>query len=279
MAAAIKDLIIIGSGPAALTAALYAARENLSVTVYESANIGGKLTIIPRIDNFPGSPGAGATLARTMSAQATQAGATITYGKCTKISPSLTATIDQKPIKARSILIATGTEPSTLAGLPPTENIHYCATCDAPLYKNQPLIVIGGGNSALQESLHLIKHASHLTIISRSPFRASPALQNKIKQSPKITTLENTDPIPAISSIPHAAIFIFIGNRPATTFAPPQILAPDGSISTNSSYMTRLPGIFAAGDVRQDSIKQALTAAAEGAAAALSIAKYLATHA
>jgi thioredoxin reductase (NADPH) len=285
------DLAIVGSGPAALTAALYAARENLKVTVFEKAAFGGAAATISKIENFPGFSGSGAALMKKLRAQAASFGAEIKYGECTSIKrvqeksgdPAhkyLSLTIDGAKIKTKSVLIATGSEPKTLA-LPTKKPVSYCATCDGALYKDKTLLVVGGGNSAVQEAFFLLKFAKHVTLINRSPLRASEVLKNKAHAEKRLKILENTDPATYVAeaessgAAPYDAIFAFIGQRPATTFLDPSLLAEDGFVKTDDRYMTALPGLFAAGDVRHGAIKQALTAAAEGAAAALNIGKYL----
>ena len=179
-APAVLDLAIIGSGPAALSAALYAARAGLRVSVFERANIGGALCEIAQISNYPGFTGPGRDLAATMPRQAETAGVTIAYGECTAIRPlepsansansaapasDTTAaqpaaparfelTIDGEPVRARTVLLATGSEPRPLPFTLATP-VSYCALCDADLAKGQDIAVVGGGNSAGQESLGL----------------------------------------------------------------------------------------------------------------------------
>ena len=292
------DIAIIGSGPAAFTAALYAARENLSVTVFERAQIGGLASTISQVDNFPGFSGTGAQLMQTMRTQAETFGATTEYGECTAIKKTKShfkLTIDDQPFLARTIIIATGSERRKL-GIPGEDQagVSYCATCDGPLTRGKTVIVIGGGNSAVQESFFLLKYARSVHLINRSPLRASDILQDRLRQEPRITLTLHATPLRFLhadgkltglecqlksrsrsQTFPADAAFIFIGNVPATSFLPSSILAEDGSVITDPSLATSIPGLFAAGDCRQGSIKQVVTAAAEGAIAALSASHYL----
>lgn len=263
------DLAIIGSGPAALTAAIYAARAGLKTVVYEKGAMGGALSQIAKIENYPGFVGAGADLAAVMRDQATTAGAKIEYGECQGVNPLI---IDGEEIAARAILIATGSEPIPL-DVKTDKPVSYCALCDGALYKGKAIAVIGGGNSAIQESIHLAKIVGSITVFSRSALSAEPYIIDKLKQCKNVTIRENITATPA--DLAHfAAVFTFIGKRPATTFLPSEILTKDGYIKTDD-YATSINGIFAAGDVRDGSIRQAISAAADGAAAAITITKFL----
>lgn len=275
------DLAIIGSGPAALTCALYSARAGLSVKVFEKGTIGGALVEIAKIENFPGFLGTGAELAQTLRSQATSAGARITYGTCQKITPAsspsapLSLTIDDETVSARAVLVATGSEPRPL-DFDPKIPVAYCALCDAPLYKNKDIAVIGGGNSAIQESLHLASIVNSLTIFARTTLRAQAHLIKQLTACKNVTIREHTPPTPALLA-PFAGVFVFIGHRPATFFLDPALLDSAGFIKTKD-YATSVPGLFSAGDVRSGSIKQAITASAEGAASALQIIDFLKDH-
>ena len=270
------DLAIIGSGPAALTAAIYAARAGLSVTVFERGQIGGLLNEIFHLANFPGFDGSGAEFATILKEQAISVGAKITYGECTKITPdgqNFSLIIDEEPVSAHSVLVATGSEPKRLDFSLSTP-VSYCATCDAPLYAGKNIAVVGGGNSAVGESLHLTDLASHLTIFSDSALQAEAVRLDDLKSRPNVTIHEhrapNREELEAFDGV-----FVFIGKLPATAFLPTSVLDPDGYILTDANQMTSTPGIFAAGDVRAGSTKQAITAAADGANAAISIQNYL----
>lgn len=267
------DLAIIGSGPAALTAALYAARFGLHVAVYERDIYGGALTQISHLANFPGFEGKGTDLAEKLKAQASSAGAEFHYGTCESLSP---LTIDGEEISARTILIATGSEPRKL-DFELSVPVSYCALCDAPLYSGKNIAVIGGGNSAVGESLYLADIAKSVTIISHSDPKADSAFLSQVKTRENIRLLTNTTPTKELLDT-FDAVFVFIGKRPATTFITESILDDCGYIITDEHYQTSIPHIFAAGDVRQGAIRQAITASAEGAAATIAIHDYLGNH-
>lgn len=269
------DLAIIGSGPAALTATIYAARAGLKVEVFEKAKIGGALIEIDRIENYPGFIGSGTELAKNLEEQAKLAGAKISYGECDKVSASgenLELSIDGEPVSARAVLVATGSEPKPLE-LDTKTPISYCALCDAQLYQGKNIAVIGGGNSAIQEALYLSEIVNKIVLYSHSGLKADAYLLDKIKARDNIEIHENSMPTKAELDA-FDGIFVFIGKRPATTFLPAEVLNNEGYIETKN-YMTKLPGLFAAGDVRADSVKQAITAAADGAAAAIAITEFL----
>lgn len=289
------DLAIIGGGPAALSAAIYAARAGLKVTVYEKGSVGGALPQIAKIENYPGFVGSGADLAKIMREQAQTVGAEICYGEVTELlahsggydrglgpearddgpegpgaKSFVTLRIDDASVSARAALVATGSEPIPL-DIKTDKPVSYCALCDGALYRNQDIAVVGGGNSAVQESLHLAKIVRHLTLFSHSKLKADACLIAKLKALENVTIKENTTPT---NFDDFAAIFTFIGKRPATSFLPAEVLTAAGYIKTDN-YMTAIPGLFAAGDVRDDSVKQAIAAAADGAAAAIAITKFL----
>jgi len=297
----ILDVAIIGSGPAAFTAALYAARENLSVTVFERDSIGGLTGIISKIENFPGFSGTGAELIRFMQEQAESFGAKTQYGECTavkKLKNHFELTIDEEPISARTVIVATGSERRKL-GIPGEDlpGMSYCATCDGPLAEGKKAIVIGGGNSAVQESFFLLKYTQKVTILARSALRCSDVLKNRLQKEPRITVVTSAEPLEftakngklagvkcrlkpsgTTKSFPANFAFVFVGMVPATSFLPPKILSEDGSVKTKHDFSTNIPGLFAAGDCRFGNVKQAIVAAGEGASAAIAAGKYLSDH-
>lgn len=264
------DLAIIGSGPAALTAALYAARAGLKTEVFEKNRFGGALPDISHLANFPGFDGEGKDLGEKLVAQAKSAGAKISYGTCTSLSPLI---IDDEKIEAKAILIATGSAPRTLE-VETTSPVSYCVLCDGTLYKEKNVCIVGGGNSAIGEAVHLAKIAKSVTIISHSCLKAQPALIAELKSFENVKILEDTEPTSELLDS-FDGVFVLIGKCPATSFVPKDLLDNSGFIKTDDNFMTKTPGIFAAGDVRSGSIKQAVTAAAEGASAALAIADFL----
>lgn len=286
------DLAIIGAGPAALTAAVYATRAGLSTTIFERATIGGALSEIPHIANFPGFDGTGPDLAKIMRTQAEASGAHLAYGECTDIRQSadhFDLTIDGESRSARTVLVATGSEPRPLSPALQsslTVPISYCALCDGNLVKGKRVAVIGGANSALQESLYLSGLAATVTIISHSAIKASASLREQVAPTPNIELRPNTEPTAELlNHFDH--LFVFIGKRPATAFlknlassANSGLFDPEGYLCTISAtnHATPVAGLFAAGDVRANALRQAITAAADGATAAVEIAEYLKKH-
>lgn len=309
----VLDLAIIGSGPAALSAALYAARAGLRVSVFERANIGGALCEIAQISNYPGFTGPGRDLAATMRRQAETAGVTITYGECTAIRPlepsaasaapasdgtsaqpaasansvpdaapaRFELTIDGEPVRARAVLLATGSEPRPLPFTLATP-VSYCALCDADLAKGQDIAVVGGGNSAVQESLGLAPLVKSLTLITHSALKAEPHLITQLRALPNVTIREHLEPTPDLLNT-FARVFVFIGKRPATTCvadlaaSTPDFYDAAGYVrgGHGSAHQTAIPGLYVAGDLRSDTLRQVVTATGDGAAAAVEISQSL----
>lgn len=300
----VLDLAIIGSGPAALSAALYAARAGLRVSVFERANIGGALCEIAQISNYPGFTGPGRDLAATMRRQAESAGVTIAYGECTTIRPlkpsansavpasDTTAaqpaaparfelTIDGEPVRARAVLLATGSEPRPLP-FALTAPVSYCALCDADLAKGQDIAVVGGGNSAVQESLGLAPLVKSLTLITHSTLKAEPHLITQLRALRGVTIREHLEPTPDLLNT-FARVFVFIGKRPATTCvadlaaSTPDFYDAAGYVrgGHGSAHQTAIPGLYVAGDLRSDALRQVVTATGDGAAAAVEISQSL----
>lgn len=268
------DLAIIGSGPAALTAAIYMVRAGFNVEVFEKSKIGGALTEISKIENFPGFVGAGQELANNLKKQCEDSGVKISYGEVTEISKNnnFELMIDDEKVEAKTVLVATGSEPIKLdfdAEIPTS----YCALCDGPLYAQKNIAVVGGGNSAVQESIYLAKIVKTLTLFAKHDLTAEPHIIQNLKKHNNVSIKHNIE-IKKHDIEKFDAVFVFIGRRPATSFLPKEILNKKGYIKT-SEYMTKIPGLFAAGDVREDSVKQAITAAGEGAAAAIKITDFL----
>ena len=288
----VNDFVIIGSGPAAMSAAIYAARDKKAPLVLERDNMGGLAATISKIENYPGFIGAGAELMQTMRSQAESFGAKFGYGEITKLAQSdagIDLEIDgDEHLLARAVLVATGTERVRL-GVPGEDlpGVSYCATCDGPLIRGQNVVVIGGGNSAVQEAFYLLKFCDEVTLLVRSQLRCDDTLKERLQAEPRITvrlgvvptkireTKNGLEVLSDSASFKAKNVFIFIGQRPATAFLPAEVLAEDGSIVTNGQYMTKIPGLFAAGDCRHDSVHQVVTATGEGAAAAVVIRNYL----
>lgn len=288
----VNDFVIIGSGPAAMSAAIYAARDKKAPLVLERDNMGGLAATISKIENYPGFIGTGAELMQTMRSQAESFGAKFGYGEITKLAQSdagIDLEIDgDEHLLARAVLVATGTERVRL-GVPGEDlpGVSYCATCDGPLIRGQNVVVIGGGNSAVQEAFYLLKFCDEVTLLVRSQLRCDDTLKERLQAEPRITVRlgvvptkirETKNGLEVLSdsvSFKAKNVFIFIGQRPATAFLPAEVLAEDGSVVTNGQYMTKISGLFAAGDCRHDSVHQVVTATGEGAAAAVAIRNYL----
>lgn len=304
----IRDVAIIGSGPAALTAAMYLARDEFDVVVFEKGAIGGTVSSISHIENYPGFENGitGMELSNKLKSQAEKFGASIEYGEVTAIKKSTkggyTLTVDGLPVKAKTILLATGCEHCKVQVPGEDEysgrGVHYCATCDGPLYKDKEVVVIGGANSAVQEAIFLTKFAKHITIVALLDIMATKVLQNRLKQyenDGKITVLTNTKTLEIEggdkfvrgvkvlskdgkkSTIKADGVFVFIGVKPISSYLDGISVERDekGYIKSNSKLQTSQPGIFIAGDLRSGSTKQAISAAGEGATAAVSISRYL----
>ena len=302
------DLIVVGSGPAGLTAALYAAREGLETLVIEKSGLGGQASVTERLDNFPGFPEgvSGSEFADRLAQQARRFGVELLQtqevtGLRAEEESRYVTTSDGSEYGARAILVASG---STYRRLEvPGEDeligagIHFCATCDGPFYKGRHVAVIGGGNSAGEESLFLTRFADKVTILVRGEaMRASKIIVDKVSTTPKIEIRYNTEVVEflgegklsgvkiinrqtaAKSTLHPAGVFIFIGLTPNTAWLPPEIQCdPYGFIVTSRTLETSLPGVFAAGDARLGSTKQAASAAGEGVTTALMIREYLKT--
>lgn len=305
------DLVIIGGGPAALTAAIYASREGIKTAVLERAVIGGVMATIDRVENYPGfSEGVeGLTLAQDYQDQAERFGAEIKFNDVTKLSceGKLTKveTREDDTYHAKAVLIASGAQYRRL-GLPLEDKltghgVHYCATCDGALYRDRDIIVIGGANSAVQEALYLTKFARHLTMVVRSYVKASEVLKERLQQAvadDKITLLEGWTPDEILvdgsrnvtglaiyktdgeaerQEVRADGIFIFAGSVPNTGYLADSGVELDksGCVVTDEHMQTNLPGVFAAGDVRAGSTKQIVTASGEGATAVFNIRAYL----
>lgn len=301
------DAIIVGAGPAGLTAAIYAAREGLDTLVIEKSAPGGQVGITQFLDNYPGFDEgiSGEEFARRLTNQATRFGVEIlqaqqvidirTDGLYRQVT-----TADGSVYRARAILIATGSRYRRL-NIPGEEaligmNVHFCATCDGPFYKDKKVLVIGGGDSGLQESLFLTRFASQVTIVEFLPqLQACAILQEKVAQRDDIIILTNhavqeflvqDNVLEGVKVLDRASgevkilrpagVFVFIGLSPNSDFLPPEIERDRwGFVATEKHLETSMRGVFAAGDVRADSTKQAASAAGEGATAALMIREFL----
>ena len=300
------DLIVVGGGPAGLSTALYAAREGIDTLVIESSAIGGQAGVTERIDNYLGFPEGveGARLADDMRAHAERFGAEMLPAQTVsevRAEGSYRTVITESGDEygAMALLVAVGTRYRRLH-VPGEEDfigagIHFCATCDGPFYKGEEMLVIGGGNSALEEGLFLTRFAEKVTLLVRGDtLRASQVLQEKAANHPKVEMHFNTsvqeflgerrlsavitrDALSGDTRKLHpGAVFVFIGLDPNTEFMADVVELDNwGFIRTFDNMQTSMDGIFAAGDARAGSTKQVASAVGEGAAAALMIRQYL----
>lgn len=301
----IYQVIIIGGGPAGLTAGLYCARSRFNTLLIEKGVIGGQITNAERVENYPGFPKgiSGIELGQLIHGQATSYGLEILLAEVTKAVPgqrhNLVST-SEGDFVSESIIIASGSQFRKLGV--PGENkfvgkgVSYCATCDGPLFnKSKTVAVIGGGDVAVTEALYLSKFASSVKVIHRrSQLRASKILQERAMAEPKIefiwdtvvTQIEGDGVVKQlmlkntknakISILELAGVFVAIGSEPnSAQWRGLLPLDEEGYIITNELMETKIPGIFAAGDVRHNSARQAITAAGDGATAAISAARFL----
>lgn len=303
------DLIVVGAGPAALSAAIYTTREDISTVLFERGVTGGLAAVTDWVDNYPGFPEGidGLTLADNLRKQAERFGTIIELGEVTAIHQEdgykrLETTSGD--VKAKAVLIATGSDYKK-TGVPGeaeyyAKGVHYCATCDGAFYRDKRLVVVGGGNSAVQEAMFLTRFASHIDLLVRSDhFRASEVLQHELaeKHADKITVHFNTTTDEIVGEdgkvvkvvgtdkttgqkvdFPTDGVFVFVGLKPNTQFLEnSQGIELDevGFIKTNHSLETAMSGVFAAGDVRSGATMQIASAVGEGATAALKIREFL----
>lgn len=303
--AKVHDVIMIGAGPTSLSAAIYTTREDLDTVLFEKGVIGGLASITDWVDNYPGFPEgiAGLELGENLRKQAERFGAVIELGEVTNISGSgklVSLDTTGGPMKAKTVLIATGSDYKKI-GVPGEEEyfgrgVHYCATCDGAFYRDKRLVVIGGGNSAVQEAAFLTRYASHIDLLVRGPkMRASEVLQQELgKHADKITVHFNTPTNEIVAGEDKRitkvigtkdgvktdfltdGVFVFVGLKPNTEFLEGKIdLDEIGLIKTDSFLQTNIPGVFAAGDVRSGATMQIASAVGEGATAALIMRKYI----
>lgn len=302
----IHDIVMIGAGPAALTAAIYTTREEIETVLYEKAIVGGLAATTDWIDNYPGfSQGIeGIKLADELRGQAERFGAKIEFGEVLSIDRTedyIILKTDTGEVYARAVLIATGSDHRKL-GVPGEDEyyargVHYCATCDGAFYQGKRLVVVGGGNSGVQEAMFLTRFASHIDLLARSEVRASEVLQDRLAtMQDKITVHTNvtvdeiatdheavvgvrvTDRVTGKTDLIEAdGVFIFVGLLPNTQFLKDSDVALDaqGLVVTGDTLETSMPGVFAAGDVRSGATMQIATAVGEGASAALAMREYL----
>jgi thioredoxin reductase (NADPH) len=303
----IRDTVILGTGCAGLTAAIYAGRANLSPLVLEGHEPGGQLSITSLVENFPGFPEGiqGPELIENMRKQAARFGAEFMMGHLAK------ADLSQRPFKldfgggktalARTLIIASGASARWL-GLPSEQalighGVSSCATCDGFFFRGKPITVIGGGDSAMEEALFLSRFATKVTLIHRrEQFRASKIMLERARKHEKIEFLTNTvvDEVHDVNAkevtglklrnvktgkvwdFPTSAMFLGIGHEPnAKMFTGQLDMDSDGYLKTHDFVFTNVPGVYACGDVQDRRYRQAITAAGSGCAAAMEVEKFL----
>jgi thioredoxin reductase (NADPH) len=304
------DVIIVGAGPAALSAAIYTTREDIDTLLFERAVPGGLASITDWVDNYPGFPEgiAGLELGTNLQKQAERFGAVIELGEVLKLHDEgawkrLETTSGD--MLAKAVLIATGSDYKKI-GVPGeaeyyARGVHYCATCDGAFYRDKRLVVIGGGNSAIQEAIFLTRFATHIDLLVRSTIKASDVLQKELQKfvnNGKITVhlATATDEIVgkdgAVVKVvgtqdgktvdfPTDGVFVFVGLKPNSEFLDGSGIELDHIhlVKTDENLQTNIPGVFVAGDIRSGATMQIASASGEGATAALKIREYLEGHA
>lgn len=298
------DLIIIGGGPAGLTAAIYAGRAKIKTLLIEKALLGGMASTTYMIENYPGFPDGitGMDLAQHLEMHARKFGTDIYYGEVDAIRSEKNkkiVEIEGKHLECRALILASGSEPKKL-GIPGEQKllgrgVSYCATCDGAFYKNKNIVVVGGGNAAVEEALFLTRYAGKISIIHRrDQLRADKILAERALNDPKIFLVWNTEVesiegekrveevkvrnkhTDKVSFIKTEGVFIYVGNNPNTAYLPENIKRDkDGYLVTDAELKTSEEGVFAAGDIRSKSLRQVATAVGDGALAAEAARKYI----
>ena len=304
-----KDLVIIGGGPAGLTASLYASRSLLDTITLEQEAVGGQVILTNEVDNYPAVPHVdGYTLAEAMRTQAEELGGSIVMESALSITTdpgtgTFHVTSSDAEYVSRAVILAGGATPRR-AGFDGEERfaghgVSYCATCDGMFYRGKRVYVVGGGNSACEEALFLTRFASEVVLVVRKDHvRAQASVARQLDENPKIkiefeTTLVAVGGGELLSWVSlrdertgqvHTekydegsfGVFVFVGRVPATSLVAGMIdLDETGHVVTDERMATRVPGLFAAGDVRSKALRQIVTAASDGAIAATSVAAYL----
>ncbi len=299
------DVVIVGSGPAGLTAALYTARANLAPLLLEGFQAGGQLTLTTDVENYPGFPNGimGPQLIQDMRAQSERFGTTFQQADLTSVDfttrPFHLTINDEETIQAKTLIIATGAS-ANLLGLPSESRlmghgVSTCATCDGFFFRGKPITVIGGGDSAMEEAIFLTKFATHVTVVHRrDKLRASKILQDRAFKNEKISFRWNAavedilgdEVVTGVrlfdtvtnqpSDLDCAGAFIAIGHSPNTQVFRGQIhMDEKGYITTQNGTATNIPGVFAAGDVQDSHYRQAVTAAGSGCMAAIDAERFV----
>ena len=301
-----RNVIIIGSGPAGLTAALYTARANLQPLVIEGIEAGGQLMLTTLVENWPGARDGimGPDLMAEMRAQAERFGATLIQSHVTAVDlcrQPFKVRTDEAEYESRTVIIATGAS-ARLLGLPSERTlmghgVSTCATCDGYFFRNQEIAVVGGGDTAMEEAIYLTRFATKVMVVHRrDSLRASKIMQDKAKSNPKIEWRLNSEVdeikdtgrgevtsmvLRDVNSgekveLPVSGVFVAIGHTPNTGLFKGQLeLNANGYLITHDGAKTSLPGVFACGDVQDHVYRQAITAAGSGCMAAIDAERYL----
>lgn len=295
------DLIILGAGPAGLTAGIYAARGGLNAVIVESKAVGGQAALTAEIENYPGFASvSGYELVSLMQAQCEALGVSFVFDAPVTLSldggVKRVETAYSGTLEARAVILAMGALPRTLGIERESElmggGVSYCATCDGAFFRGKPVAVVGGGNTAVEDALYLEKFASEVYLIHRrDALRADAILADRVKNSgvhivwdSVVTALDGDKKLQSVtlknvksgdtSSLAVNGLFVAVGQKPATEGLT-GVELDGGYIVTDSEMRTSLPGVFAAGDVRKKTLRQVVTAAADGAVAAESAIKFL----
>lgn len=298
------DVVIIGGGGSGLTAALYTSRAKLSTILLEKLTPGGQIALTDLVENYPGFPEGitGGEISKRMEDQAKRYGTEIAYLEVKSIAKKeglFEIAAGDKKITARSVILACGAS-FRMLGVPREKEltgrgVSYCATCDGAFFKEKEILVVGGGDSALQEGIFLTRFAKKVTVVHRrDKLRASPILQDRARQNPKIDYLWDTvvDRIEGEKKVEGVVlksskdgqtrehrtdgVFVFIGHEPNTGFLNGFVeLDSHGYVKTGPSLAASVPGVFAAGEIREGAVKQLVSACGEGCEAALAAQAYL----
>lgn len=302
----VYDVIILGSGPSGLTAAIYTTRAGLKTLVIAGEKWGGQLQLTSLVENFPGFPEGiqGPELMSNMRKQAEHHGAEIldvNFSAADFSKRPFTVTADSKTYTGQAVIVATGADAMWL-GVPGEEEkigkgVSSCATCDAAFFRNKNVIVVGGGDSAMEEALVLARVANSVTLVHRKDtFRASQIMQDRVKAEPKINPLLNSQITEILGTIkvekvklknnqtneesemPIDGVFVAIGHIPNTKLFQGLDLDEKGYVKVHEHFRTNIEGVFTAGDVHDREYRQAITASGFGSAAALEVERWLATQ-
>ncbi|MEA3337664.1 MAG: thioredoxin-disulfide reductase [Chloroflexota bacterium] len=309
----VEKVIIIGSGPAGYSAALYAARADLNPIVFTGNEIGGQVAITTEVENYPGFPDglSGPELVERFQKQAEKFGARIEYDWVSEVDlsqhPFVVRTATDKEYRAETVIVSTGATHRRL-GVPGEEEytglgVSYCGTCDGFFFRNKDIVVVGGGDSAMEEGLFLTKFADKVTVVHRrDELRAGKIMQNRAFNNPKMDWLwshvvesvnatAGEEGMPSkVSSVtvknlktgelydyPVEGVFIFIGHTPNSQIVEGKLAVDEaGYIITDKKYHTSVPGVFAAGEVQDSVFRQVVTSAGQGAGAAMQAERFLA---